>query len=199
MFKFFPSNHAALTPIDCPTNDSLNETIPGGPSPDTAVPLHDEAIDRPYRASAESAGTESRPPPQQPSWILNIANTRARYPRGLLSSEARGENNPSVVSADGGTEKGSLSEEARHSMSVESRHPNRRVSPNVMIGDGDGAFVNGATSSTAADEAPDVGPSLQLRVASADEKLEQRVKAAISKEKRAFRPPIQNRPSSRTQ
>jgi hypothetical protein len=202
MFKLFSSNHAASIPIDCSTNDSLNETLPGGPSPDTAVPLQDEAIDslRPYRASAESAGAESRPPPQRPSRNLTIADTRARYPRGLLSSEARGEKNPAaVVGTDGGTGEGSLggSEEARRSTSVESRHPNRSVATNAVIGDG--AFANSVATSTVANEAPDVDPSLQSRAASADEELEQRDKAATSKEERAFRLPIQNRPSAGTQ
>jgi len=101
------------------------------------------------------------------------------------------------VGADNGTGEGSLSEEARHSASVESRHPNRSVATNVVIGDG--AFANGAATSTTANEAPDVDPSLQSRAASADEELEQRDKAAISKEERAFRLPIQNRPSVGTQ
>lgn len=98
------------------------------------------------------------------------------------------------MGADGGTEEGSLSNEARRSTSVESRHPNHSVATNVVIGDG--AFANGAA--TAANEAPDVDPSLQSRAASADDELEQRDKAAIGKGERAC-VPTQNRPSARAQ
>jgi hypothetical protein len=168
MFKLFPSNPAASTPI---------ETLPGGPSPDTAVPMRDEAISRPYHAPTESAGTEPRPPPHQPPKNLNIPNTRARYLRGSLSSEAREENNPVVVGADGGSGELSLREEARRSASVKSRRADRTIAVNVMSSN---------SAATAANEAPDVDPSLRLRAASADKALESRDKAAINKEERAF-------------
>jgi hypothetical protein len=168
MFKLFPGNSAASTPI---------ETLPGGPSPDTAVPLRDEAISRPYHAPTESAGTEPRPPPHQPPRNLNIANTRAGYPRVSLSSEAREENNPAVVGADGGTGEHTLREEARRSASVKSRRADRSIAVNV---------VSSNSAATAANEAPNVDPSLRSRAASADKELELRDKAAISKEERAF-------------
>ena len=177
MFKLFSSNHAASTPTDCSANSSPKETLPGGPSPDTALPLHNESTSRPYHAPIESVGIVPPLPPRQSSRNLDIAETRARWPRGLLSSEARGENNPGVVGADGGTGEGSLSEEARRPGSVESRRPDRTVAINAVSGNG---------AATAGNEAPDVNPSMQSRAASADEELEQRDKAAISKEERAF-------------
>jgi hypothetical protein len=173
MFKLFSSNHAASNPTDCSRNSPLKETLPGGPSPDTTVPLH-EAVSRPYGAPAESASTGPLPT-QQPSRNLDIAETRATYSRSFLSSEAREENNPTIG-------EGSFCEKAGRSASVASRRPNRSVTTNVASGDG--AFANGAA--TAANGAPDVDPSLQSRAASAAEELEQRDKVAISKEERAF-------------
>jgi hypothetical protein len=168
MFKLFPGNPAASTPI---------ETLPGGPSPDTAVPMRDEAISRPYHPPTESAGTEPPPPPHQPPRNLNIPNTRARYLRGSLSSEAREENNPTVVGADGGSGEHTLKEEARRSASVKSRRADRSIAVNVMSSN---------SAATAANEAPDVDPSLRSRAASAEKELESRDKAAINKEERTF-------------
>ncbi len=186
MFKIFSSDHPSSTSTNCSTNSLPKETLPGGPPPDSALPLHNEPINGRHQAPAEtpSAASGSHLASYQPSRILTITDTWAGHPPRNLSSDAHRKNEPAVAGADGGAREGSLGEDehARSSASVASRGSNRSGAVNVVSGSG--AFADGAA--TAANEAPHVDPSLRSRVASADEELEPRERAAIGKEERAF-------------
>jgi hypothetical protein len=184
MFKLFLSDHPSSTSTNCSTNSLPKETLPGGPPPDSALPLHNEPINGRHQAPAEtpSAASGSHLSSYQPSRILTITDTWAgHFPRNL-SSDAHRKNEPAVAGADVGAREGSLGEDARSSASVASRGTNRSGAVNVVSGSG--ASADGAA--TAANEAPHVDPSLRSRVASADEELEPRERAAIGKEERAF-------------
>jgi hypothetical protein len=89
-------------------------------------------------------------------------------------SDAHPENAPTATAASEGAN-------ARRSASVASRRTNRSATVTNASGS---AFANGAA--TAANEPPDLDPSLHARAASAEDDLKPREKAVIRKEERVY-------------
>ena len=216
MFRLFLGDHrrsSASAPTDC--SSSSKDIVPGGPSPDSPFSPHNtgheasalEAADASARSQTGrtfgnmEGSTESKPgvdnvhmlqpsqhhlagvihapqgtsqsTPDPKSTFKKAGKDSQSRPPGRLP-DAHLENTPTIAAA------GERADGPR-SASVASRRTNRSVAINNVSGS---AFASGAA--TATNESPDVDPSLQARVASAEDELRPREKAAISKEERMF-------------
>lgn len=183
----FSENHS--------TNHSPKETLPGGPSPDSALPWNNEPINKRHpgpATSSEEASTAPYPSPRHSSRHLNMVNSSESQPHGHPLSDAHRENGPAAVAnADGPAMESSVGGEARRIESVESRHtePGRGAIDRAS-GD-DNAFAYGAAATAANAANHPVDTSVQWRPAGAEEDLGQRERPAtrFSKEQRTFSTP----------
>ena len=194
MFKLFSTDHKRSAPTDCSTSSLSVETIPGGPSPDSSISPHNTRHQAVASGAAENVGAHSQtsktqhvvaahtPTPLRTSHSeLSPVITTAPNPmpnKANESSENHSHRRPSDATPAAAVREGA---DLGPSASVASRRTNRSAAVSNVSGS---AFANGAA--TAANEPPDVDPSLHVRAASAEEELKPREKAAIKKEDSVF-------------
>jgi hypothetical protein len=198
MFKLFSSGRMRSAPTDCSTSSLSVETIPGGPSPDTSISPHNTQHQAVASGAAEDVGVHSQtsktqhvvaahvPTPlrtsnSELSPVITMAPISNAMPKKANEGSANHHDSrrrPSDATFTATAREGA---ELGPSASVASRRTNRSAAVSNVNGS---AFANGAA--TAANQPPDVDPSLHVRAASAEDELKPREKAAIKKEDRMF-------------